>query len=117
MARDGIEGSHLTVIGAGPVGVVAALSVARRGHTVRVFEERPILARSRHGEGGQSTSRSRAEVGTRCARSRQRVRSARCRCHSRGGLSTFERLDDTPTPMVQTVRRCTPSGEIHSIRC
>ena len=35
----------LTVIGAGPVGSLLALSLARRGHEVRVFERRPDMRR------------------------------------------------------------------------
>ena len=36
----------LTVIGAGPVGSLLALFLARRGHEVRVFDRRPDMRRS-----------------------------------------------------------------------
>ena len=41
----------LTVIGAGPVGSLLALSLARRGHEVRVFERRPDMRRVGIGAG------------------------------------------------------------------
>jgi kynurenine 3-monooxygenase len=42
---------RLTVIGAGPVGSLLALFLARRGHEVEVFERRPDMRRVRIGAG------------------------------------------------------------------
>jgi kynurenine 3-monooxygenase len=42
---------RLTVIGAGPVGSLLALFLARRGHDVEVFERRPDMRRVRIGAG------------------------------------------------------------------
>src|SRR5436305_4566284 len=37
---------HLTVVGAGPVGSLLALTLARRGYDVDVYERRPDMRRS-----------------------------------------------------------------------
>src|SRR5207244_7620898 len=42
-ARSWEVAEPLTVIGAGPVGSLLALFLARRGHEVRVFERRPDM--------------------------------------------------------------------------
>lgn len=111
-ARDGVAGSRVAIVGAGPAGSALAVYLGRRGCRVELIEKRPDVRRSRL-DGGRSINLGLSARGLRtlgdlgCA---ERVVARSVRMHGRvihavDGSTLFQPYGKDPSEVLHSVTR------------